>query len=195
MPTVSESTFNPSSCTLSGYWKAKFAEHGTVNADNVVTLATVGYRSLASITSVYDNTSNGFTTDGFYSDLALTSDVNPLGQVGLSYCQCVAVIVNGCKSPTADFKNAPIAGQPLPTLGVGGLKMDTTTETALDVRDIRGDYSYEYASIDLYVEEAFGGVTATTFDKQSEADTVQAIFDSLPSELDQCATMAFDYVQ
>ena len=63
---------------------------------------------------------------------------------------------------------------------------------------VRGDLSQEYASVDMYIREATGGTTTTaaaTFDKQSEADTVQALLDSLPSSLDQCATMAFDFIE
>jgi len=133
--------------------------------------------------------------------MTLASEVNPLGQVGLSYCQCVAVTVNGCKTPQVDFLAVPVAGQAMISSGIAGLQMNAANIEAqltggVDVA--RGDLSQEYAAVDMYIREATGGTTtaaAATFDKQSEADTVQALLDSLPSSVDQCATMAFDFIE
>ena len=76
----------------------------------------------------------------------------------------------------------------------------TSIETQIAGTVVWGDLSDEYASVDMYILEATGvtlGGTAlqATFDKQSEADTVQALLDSLPSSLDQCVTMAFDFIE
>jgi len=133
--------------------------------------------------------------------MTLSSEVNPLGQTGLSYCQCVAVTVNGCKSPQVDFLAVPTETNAMTSSGIAGLQMNAANIEAQltgGVDIARGDLSQEYASVDAYIREATGGTTtapAVNFDKQSEADTVQALLDSLPSSLDQCATMAFDFVE
>merc|ERR1711966_603305 len=83
---VSPETFSPELCTLSGYWEAKFAEHGTISNSNQIDTSATGYQSLASVNAVFSH-AGGYATlgrPGFIQDLGATSLVNPLGASGLS---------------------------------------------------------------------------------------------------------------
>ena len=44
LPSVNESTFNAELCSLSGWWKAKLASHGTIDNHNSIDSTTTGYR-------------------------------------------------------------------------------------------------------------------------------------------------------
>ena len=100
---VSPETFSPESCTLSGYWKRKFAEKGPLSSTNTIKVDDEGYSSLQDISAEYDNAASA-NFKGFYGDLKEVSAINPLGETGLSYCQCVAVAVSGCGVTQLDFQ-------------------------------------------------------------------------------------------
>ena len=203
-------------CTLSGYWKAKFAEHGTITASNPIDTSAAGYQSLSSVNAVYSLAAPGFSTlgrSGFYNDLGTTSLINPIGASGLSYCQCVAIMVNGCESSQSQLATNPTgpgsaAGNVYATAGTTGLTMDSTLAGILVPGNapVLGDLSEEYNSLATYIQEAIGNdrsantaaapfndATAFTFSKQGDIDAVNAILGSL-GKLDKCASMAFDVI-
>ena len=204
-------------CTLSGYWKAKFAEHGTITASNLIDTSVAGYQSLSSVNAVYSIGTTGFDTlgrPGFYQDLGTTSLINPLGASGLSYCQCVAIMVNGCESSQSQLLAANLPGgagsgasNMYPTAGVDGLTMDTANLGTNLIAATSNDLSDEYNSLSTYIQAAIGNdrtgislaqspfndATAFTFNKQGDIDAVNAILGSL-GKLDKCASMAFDVI-
>jgi len=203
-------------CTLSGYWKAKFAEHGTITASNPIDTSAAGYQSLSSVNAVYSLAAPGFSTlgrPGFYQDLGTTSLINPLGASGLSYCQCVAIMVNGCESSQSQLLAANLPAGPgsaaanmYPTAGVDGLTMDAANLGTTLIVATSNDLSDEYNSLSTYIQEAIGNdrsgntaaapfndATAFTFSKQGDIDAVNAILGSL-GKLDKCASMAFDVI-
>ena len=201
-------------CTLSGYWKAKFAEHGTITASNEIDTSAAGYQSLASVNSVYSIATTNFATmgrSGFYQDLGTTSLINPIGASGLSYCQCVAIMVNGYESRQSELLAANLPSGPgnasanmYFTAGVDGFTMDAgNLGTTLTVATLN-DLSDEYNSLSTHIQEAIGNDrstntstnplgTTSTFSKQGDIDAVNAILGSL-GKLDKCASMAFDVI-
>ena len=201
-------------CTLSGYWKAKFAEHGTITASNPIDTSAAGYQSLSSVNAVYSLAAPGFSTlgrSGFYNDLGTTSLINPIGASGLSYCQCVAIMVNGCESSQSQLATNPTgpgsaAGNVYATAGTTGLTATTLATILTATAPILNDLSEEYNSLATYIQEAIGNdrsantaaapfndATAFTFSKQGDIDAVNAILGSL-GKLDKCASMAFDVI-
>merc|ERR1712216_73045 len=151
---VSDSTFDSSICTLSGYYAKKFALKGSLNADNTITVGSEGYDSLEQIGAVYDN-NGGFGNqfnpnratvaengnEGFFNDISVVGEMNPIGINAVNYCQCVAVAVNACKPPVAYAA--------------------TPSKDTLNFQDplqftgsITGDLNDEYTSVDQHINEA-----------------------------------------
>merc|ERR1740127_243071 len=56
LPGVSDTTFDASVCSLSGYWTKKFALKGPLNSDNTITVGDEGYDSLIHIGAEFDFT-------------------------------------------------------------------------------------------------------------------------------------------
>merc|ERR1712072_936338 len=117
---VSETTFSKDLCTLSGYWKAKFAsESAAITTSNTITYATAssGYESLLNaVSSVVFGGGGAAGADittthtlGYANDLVGSTLVNPLGHTGLSYCMCLAIEA-GCdpKGSGAAIPASPI---------------------------------------------------------------------------------------
>jgi hypothetical protein len=155
---------------------------------------------------------------GFYGDLKEVSAINPLGETGLSYCQCVAVAVSGCGVTSLDFQgtDSPTpdteAADPLDntmafssstkygltvtgsaTAGVGVNYIETGLGALTE--DVYGDLSDEYNAVSEYIYYAGDwDPTDLTIDSQVKAETILAVFRSLPSKLDQCATLALNFI-
>ena len=200
-------------CTLSGYWKAKFAEHGTITASNPIDTSAAGYQSLASVNAVYSVTTTNFAglgRPGFYNDLGTTSLINPIGASGLSYCQCVAIMVNGCESRQVQLTTNPTgpghaAGNMYATAGTTGLGATVLGGILTATAPVLNDLSDEYNSLSTYIQEAIGNDRSAntaaapfndatfTLSKQGDIDAVNAILGSL-GKLDKCASMAFDVI-
>merc|ERR1711966_272216 len=207
--------------TLSGYWKAKFAEHGTISNSNQIDTSATGYQSLASVNAVFSQ-AGGYATPtpqtptlgrpGFIQDLGATSLVNPLGASGLSYCQCVATMVTGCGANQAQLAALPTgagnaATNMYKTAATGGLTLKIAGADlglVLTGSVTLNDLSEEYNSLSLYIQEAIGDKpssfaaenpfgSTSTFNKQGDIDAVNAILGSL-GKLDKCASMAFDHI-
>merc|ERR1740127_99114 len=194
---VSDSTFDSSICTLSGYYTKKFALKGSLNADNTITIGSEGYDSLEQIGAVYDFNGgagkkfnpNRATlaesgNEGFFNDISVVGAMNPIGINAANYCQCVAVAVNACKPPVK-FAAIP--------------KKDTLNfkDPAGFLSSVTGDLNDEYTSVDQHINEALeldGSDTFRTVDNDKESGAILAIFKSLPSKLDKCASLALSVI-
>ena len=110
--------------------------------------------------------------------------MNPIGINAANYCQCVAVAVNACKPPVK-FVDTP--------------KKDTLNfrDTAQFTGSVTGDLNDEYTSVDQHINEALeldGSDTFRTVDNDKESGAILAIFKSLPSKLDNCASLALSVI-
>lgn len=195
-PSVSESTFSADLCSLSGWWKAKLATHGTIDNDNSIDSTTTGYQeqtnanvgtpgyqflySIPKITDVDSNTSNdNYSIPGFIDDMTNDSRTNPLTTTGVSYCECWAVTQHNCDPDYTILVNTnPGAGQ-----------MTSTTDYA--VSDNFAEYQVIQVALkriaDHKDDNNIATTTPVTIDKQSEADEVSALLNNLPSKLNNCA--------
>ena len=168
---------------------------GPLNPDNTITVGSEGYDSLEQIGAVYDNdggkkynpnratlAENG--NEGFFNDISVVGEMNPIGINAVNYCQCVAVAVNACKPPVAYAA--------------------TPSKDTLNFQDplqftgsVTGDLNDEYTSVDQHINEALeldGSDTFGTVDNDKESGAILAIFKSLPSKLDNCASLALSVI-
>ena len=110
--------------------------------------------------------------------------MNPIGINAANYCQCVAVAVNACKPPVK-FAATP--------------KMDTLNfkDPAEFTGSVTGDLNDEYTSVDQHINEALeldGSDTRRRVDNDKESGAILAILKSLPSKLDNCASLALSVI-
>merc|ERR1719352_1687295 len=160
-----------------------------------------GYSSLQDISAEYDNAASA-NFKGFYGDLKEVSAINPLGETGLSYCQCVAVAVSGCGVtqlyfPATDgtpidntmaFSSSTKYGLTVTGTVTGAEQNYIATGLGTLTKAKYGDLSTEYNAVSEYIYYAGDwDLTDLTIDSQVRAETILAVFNSLPSKLDKCA--------
>jgi len=190
IPTVSESTFSPDVCSVSGYFRKKFAFKGSLSNDNKIDVTVTGYESMAQpYTADYDRSvgvSLGYE-NGLAGDLVnggADGGANPLGLIGYRYCQCLAVAVHGC-DPTH-------------------LVADLNSAATLTILARNGDLGSVFGNVDKTHDDAdewlalapsflqaysLSGEVAHV-NSDVEAAALQALADSLNKKLDNCAVVA-----
>jgi hypothetical protein len=196
-------------CTVSGYLEKAFVEEGLLGGattiDTLVASQTAGFgllRNPNSFVVVSDGgtiTLAGTTTDaqgGYAADLVGNTKINPLGQTGLRYCHCVAVVKHGCDPGFSAYggiegSNAvflPTGGTD--TIGEYGLATGLATASAASTIN-PSPLTTEYNALSVQFAQAMNrSAPSTTINNEDEKATIMAIAKNLIPKIDKCVATA-----
>jgi hypothetical protein len=201
-------------CTISGYLEKAFAEEGLLGGASIIDTTVAGgggtttpgfglLRNPNALVVVSDDGQNintvGSTTaaqGGYAQDLVGNTKINPLGQTGLKYCHCVAVVDHGCDPGDSNYGGVEGANAAFLTAGTAtileyGLATGMTTAAAGGAKSNTSPLFPEYNALSVQFAQAMArsGVV-TEVSNEDEKATIMAIAKGLTSKLDKCVPTA-----